>query len=169
MSTTIKSPRVEGPKATRVLNTVFIALILSPFILIGLFMCIGFIILAACLSEIDASNADGPAPDGGYAVRRAWGEENLKHHFTAVDKWVRNSSEIAQDIGPVKGVAPIGEPNSFGASFGESNASMNLQVIGEHGEGILHLPDVCADDPRHLYGVKVNRLTWSFESTEAKP
>ena len=57
-------------------------------------------------------------------------EHNLHHHFTRVEKWIPQSKAIEQDIEVVTGVAPIGAPNSYSEGFGESRASMNLQVIG---------------------------------------
>ena len=94
-------------------------------------------------NEMGAASVAGPAPDANYDIRRSWGEKNLHHHFARIDEWIRHSKEIEADVGKVIGVAPIGSPNSYDEGVGESWARMNLQVIGENGEGILYLPDVC--------------------------
>ena len=123
----------------------------------------GYFVL--CLASIDRQATDGPAPNANYEVRRQWGEEKLQHHFEAAEKWIHNSSQIANDVGAVTGVAPIGSPNSFGASFGESWAAMNLQVIGDQGEGVLHLPNFCADDDGNIHGFESG--TWIFETHQS--
>jgi len=125
-----------------------------PYALFGLFLLL-------CISSVGSENTDGPAPEASYAIRRQWGEEKLQHHFKAAEKWIYKSSQIAKDVGRVNRVAPIGSPNSFSASFGESEADMNLQVIGDKGEGVLCLPDFCADDPRNIYGF--DRGSWIFD------
>ena len=136
-------------------GTMLLVLLLMPFVL-------GYALMFLAMSSIGSGDTEGPAPEGSYAIRRAWGEEKLHHHFKAADKWVRESSQIAKDIGSVTGVAPIGAPNSFGSSFGESWASMNLQVVGTKGEGVLRLPNFCADDPNHLFGFD-HDASWTFE------
>ncbi|MDB2686114.1 hypothetical protein N9Y42_02785 [Mariniblastus sp.] len=82
----------------------------------------------------------GPAPAGSVAERREWGQNRLGGFFDRAEKWVRRSKQINDDIGHVTSVAPIGTPNSYGESFGEAWASLNLQVIGVDGEGVLLLP-----------------------------
>jgi len=52
-------------------------------------------------------------------------------YFDETEKWIRGSKQIADDIGKVTGVAPIGSPNTYGESFGETSSDMNLQVVGE--------------------------------------
>ena len=91
--------------------------------------------------EMDAENIEGPAPDGGYKVRRAWGEDNLDVYFASADNWIKRSRKIENDIGKVYGVAPINSPNRHGCSFGESWTKLNLQVIGLEGEGVLTLTE----------------------------
>lgn len=140
--------------------------ILLLLILAGTLIGLPFLFFARLNSDIEENNVDGPAPNASYAIRRAWGENKLQHHFVRVDEWVRQSNRIADDIGTVTGVAPIGSPNSFRAYFGESSARMNLQVIGEKGEGVLYLPDVCADDPGILNGVYIEKGSWTFMRTE---
>ena len=112
------------------------------------------------LSSVGSGSVEGPAPDDVYAVRRAWGQESLGY-FGEVDKWIRSSEKIASDIGTVKGVAPIGAPNSYSEGFGECWADMNLQVIGERGEGILRLEDVGYDGTNaenwKLHGLSLTR------------
>ena len=122
------------------------------------------VVLQASTAEMKAASVDGSAPDASYEVRRSWGERNLHHHFVRVDQWIRASKEINDAIGNVIGVAPIGSPNSYHEGFGETWARMNLQVIGERGEGVLHLPDVCADDPQNLSGVEVNEQSWTHQA-----
>ena len=93
------------------------------------------------LSSIGSGDVEGPAPNDTYAVRRAWGKKNLKH-FDEVDLWIRCSDEIEEDIGKVKGVAPIDGPNRYSEAFGEDSTDMNLQVIGQRGKGTLRLDDL---------------------------
>ncbi len=114
------------------------------------------------------TSVEGPAPNERYSIRRSWGKENLRHHFVSVEKWIHESGEIENDIGKVIGVAPIGSPNSYFEGFSESWARMNLQIIGEKGEGVLCLPDVCADDPNHLSGVELTEKSWTYKSSEKK-
>ena len=122
----------------------------------------------AILSTIGSGSVEGPAPDGVYAVRRNWGQKNLGY-FDEVDKWIRSSQQIAKDIGTVRGVAPIGGPNSYSEGFGECWADMNLQVIGKRGEGILRLEDVGYDGTnaqnfkKKLHGLSLSR--WRFTAT----
>lgn len=149
-------------------RVVLLAGLIVPLVLAGAAIGMSFMFFGCIAAELEESNVSGPAPNASYAMRRAWGEENLRHHFLRVDDWIRQSKQIADDIGTVTGVAPVGAPNSYGASFGESWARMNLQVIGEKGEGILYLPDVCADDTRKLHGVTLNDQSWTFKrSAEA--
>ena len=136
-----------------------------PFLCLTVMAGAWVIILSLCAFEMEASGVVGPVPKADYQVRRSWGEKNLHHHFARVDQWIRQSKQIEADVGKVLGVAPIGSPNTYHAGFGESWAQMNLQVIGESGEGILSLSDVCADDPNKIYGVYVNEQTWTFSST----
>jgi len=144
--------RVRTPMISA--GVMLLALILAPFVLSILFVFL-------MLFSIESQNTDGPAPNANFATRRQWGEEKLKHHFRAAEKWLRTSTQIAKDIGSINGVAPIGSPNSFGAGFGESWAEMNLEVIGDRGEGVLYLPDFCADDSRQTYGF--DTASWIFE------
>ena len=134
-----------------------VVLMLVPFVLFMLFWML-------CLFSVGSRQVDGPAPNASYSVRREWGEEKLQHHFKAAEKWIYQSSQIAKDVGKVNGVAPIGSPNRFGAGFGESWAALNLQVLGDKGEGILCLPDFCADDHRNIYGFDTG--SWTFENSK---
>ena len=138
----------------RVWSSVAVALLMSVFLLPTLLFYYG-------LSTIGENDTKGPAPDADFATRREWGESELKHHFKRVDQWLRKADQITRDVGLVTGVAPIGGPNRFNSYFGESDASLNLQVIGKNGEGILCLPDVCADDPDYIYGLE-RGSTWTF-------
>ena len=68
----------------------------------------------------------------------------------------------------MRGVAPIGGPNSYSEGFGECWADMNLQVIGKRGEGILRLEDVGYDGTNaqnfKLHGLSLSR--WRFTATD---
>ena len=114
----------------RVWSSVAVALLMSVFLLPALSFYYA-------LSTIGEDDAKGPAPEADFATRREWGESELKHHFKRVDQWLRKADQITRDVGLVTGVAPIGGPNRFNSYFGESDASLNLQVIGKNGEGIL--------------------------------
>jgi len=140
------------------------ALVLGIPVMLGFLLFVGMFYYS--LSQIGVNDAKGPAPDGDFATRRAWGESELKHHFLRVDQWVRESEQITQDVGLVTGVAPIGGPNCFNSYWAESDASLNLQVIGKNGEGTLCLPDVCADHPDYIYGLeRGSRWTFNGESS----
>ena len=91
--------------------------------------------------EMEGSSVKGPAPEGDYNTRRDWGEQNLKAYFASAENWIKRSPKIANDVGTVYGVAPIRGPNKHGASFGESWTTLNLQVIGPRGEGILRVEE----------------------------
>ena len=156
-------PNLKSSHGAALANILFattgavIVFVLVPFVLCMLFWML-------CLFSIDSDKTDGPAPNASYTVRREWGEEKLRHHFRAAEKWIYQSSQIAKDVGKVTGVAPIGSPNSFGAGFGESWAALNLQVLGDKGEGVLCLPDFCADDHRNVYGFDTG--SWTFEKSK---
>lgn len=153
------APNIESYRRRGSSPLTFIFCFLLAFFVLPPVLSTAFLML--CLSSLDGKSTDGPAPDASFSVRRQWGEEKLKHHFEAADKWARSSTQLAQDIGSVTGVAPIGAPNSFGSSFGESWSAMNLQVIGDKGAGVLYLPNFCADDPRHTFGFDTG--SWIFE------
>ena len=153
-------PNLYSSSAKTLLKFI-VGLLLALTAIVIPFFALGGLFLMLCLFSGESRNTDGPAPDASYAVRRAWGEEKLKHHFRAADNWVRNSSQIARDVGTVSGVAPTGSPNSFGSSFGESWAALNLQVIGDKGEGVLRLPNFCADSSDYIGGFDDG--SWIFE------
>ena len=91
--------------------------------------------------EMEAENVAGPAPDGDYSVRRKWGEQHLEAYLVSAENWIRKSQKIKNAIGNVDGIAPIKGPNKHGCSFGESWTTLNLQVIGPKGEGILTISE----------------------------
>ena len=91
--------------------------------------------------EMQASSVAGPAPEGEYNARRKWGEENLEAYLASAENWIKNNAKIENDVGKVHGVAPIRGPNKHGLSFGESWTTLNLQVIGRQGEGILRIEE----------------------------
>lgn len=159
------STTVESYCATEVIlrirrqNSFVYALVLGIPAMLGCLLSVGMFYYS--LSQIGANDAKGPAPDADFATRRAWGESELKHHFRRAEQWVRKSEQITQDVGLVTGVAPIGGPNCFNSYWAESDASLNLQVIGRNGEGILCLPDVCADHPEYIFGLERDS-TWTF-------
>lgn len=109
------------------------------------------------------------APNGDFETRRAWGEKEMFEYFELADKWVRKSSLIAEDVGAVTGVAPIGSPNRFyaGGFSDGSFCAMNLQVIGLKGEGVLTMPEVNVNNMLQLYQISANS-TWSFEGEKEK-
>ena len=128
---------------------------------------VAFLFLMLLLSGIDSATVIGPAPNDVFAVRREWGQEKLPY-FDETEKWIRGSKQIADDIGKVTGVAPIGSPNTYGESFGEATSDMNLQVVGERGEGTLLLNGLeywgSKDDPWRLRGL--NLKCWWFKIDE---
>ena len=88
--------------------------------------------------DMKAASVEGPAPDATYALRRDWANNNnLKKYFTAAEQWIHEDKAIEDEIGSVVGVAPIGEPNRYCEGFGECWATMNLEVIGDKGEGVV--------------------------------
>jgi len=105
----------------------------------------------------------GIAPEGSIKERRAWAKKEMFEYFELTDKWVRESTMIQSDIGKVIDVAPIGSPNRFvaGGFTDGSHCRMNLQVIGERGEGVLYLPVVDVNNSYQLYDVSP-WSTWTF-------
>jgi hypothetical protein len=103
------------------------------------------------------------APDADFQTRRAWGKKEMFDYFKLVDQWVRKSSLIAEDVGKVTGVAPVGSPNRFyaGGFTDGAHCKMNLQVVGEKGEGVLTLPVVNVNNSYRLYGI-ADSSTWKF-------
>ena len=126
----------------------------------------GFMLLMMYSSTYGPGRGDYPAvaPDADFATRRAWGQKEMFNYFTLTEKWVRASSLIAEDVGAVTGVAPIGFPNRFyaGGFTDGSHCAMNLQVIGEKGEGLLTLPEVNVNSMLDLYGID-EESSWNFE------
>ena len=112
-----------------------------------------------------AGRGDYPAvaPDADFETRHAWGQQEMFEYFELTEKWVRDSSLIAEDVGTVTGVAPIGSPNRFYAGGFTDGAycTMNLQVKGETGEGLLTLPIVNVNRMGQFYGIADNS-TWTF-------
>ncbi len=151
--------RLKRQLKTRRKNSIIFSLIL--LLMMGIPFCCFVAMVCYSAGQFGADDTKGPAPNADYATRRAWGESELKHHFKRVDRWIRKSGQIAEDVGVVTGVAPIGAPNYFNSYWAESDASMNLQVIGTNGEGILCLPDVCADHPDYIYGLERDSK-WTF-------
>jgi len=122
-----------------------------------------FLLGSLMFSGLGDQNPGGHAPESGYATRRAWGQKMMPRYFSYVDKWVRKSELIAGDIGKVTKVAPIGWPNNYVTFFTDGpSVMMNLQVVGEHGEGILTLPRVSIN----TYPTKTFEIdsfsTWHF-------
>ena len=113
------------------------------FLLLAGVVTTPFLILPLMLSGLGDQNPDGYAPDGDYNARRAWGQKEMRQYFEYVDRWVRKSELITGDIGRVTGVAPMGWPNKAVTFFTDGPiVSMNLQVVGELGEGTVTLPEV---------------------------
>lgn len=125
----------------------------------------GFALLMEFSFLFGPGRGDYPAvaPDADFATRRAWGQKEMFDYFELTEKWVRESSLIAEDVGNVSGVAPIGSPNRFyaGGFTDGSYCTMNLQVIGENGEGLVTLPVVNVNRGYELYGIADNS-TWKF-------
>ena len=118
---------------------------------------------AAMFSGPGFRESNGSAPDADYATRRQWGKTELVSYFDFMDKWVRKSELIREDIGKVTGVAPIGATNKYQAFFGDpANVEMNLQVIGERGEGILNLPEMALCDVYDKTSGLHPKSTWKF-------
>ena len=149
-----------------VASTVFKALLMGAVAMFIAPIVIGFLFFILLGFESNASQESGPAPTGTVSERRAWGKERLRDFFTSADEWAHESSQIAADIGEVTSVAPIGAPNSYGRGFGEAWASLNLQVIGTRGEGVLFLPDAKPNDDAawifegHAYPVFESGESW---------
>jgi hypothetical protein len=59
-----------------------------------------------------------------------------------MDSWAARSTFIQSNIGEVQRIAPIGFNHYQGGFTDGANAKMNLEVVGERGKGILHLPYV---------------------------
>ncbi|MDB2687751.1 hypothetical protein N9Y42_11130 [Mariniblastus sp.] len=88
--------------------------------------------------DMKAASVEGPAPNATHALRRDWANSNnLKKYFTAAEQWIREDKSIEDKIGSVVGVAPTGGPNEYCEGFGECWATMNLEVIGDKGEGVV--------------------------------
>ena len=154
-------------RISRGVGNVFLSVVLGILLAAVFFMVFGAVFVWFALSELDAANVDGPAPDGGYEVRRAWGEQNLREYFGAAEDWIRENQNIESDIGIVTGVAPIGGPNKYCNGFGECWATMNLQVIGEKGEGILSLSEVSFDGRTNSPYVEVSKTPWHYKPLAA--
>jgi len=124
--------------------------------------------MGAVLSGLGDQNPDGYAPDTTYSERRAWGQREMRQYFDHADQWVRKSELIAGDIGKVNGVAPIGWPNKVVTFFTDGpSVTMNLQVIGERGEGVLNLPEVqlpgyVKKDIKVPFGIH-EESSWNFQ------
>ncbi len=123
-----------------------------------------FWLLLMYSSSYGPGRGDYPAvaPDADFETRRAWGEQEMFDHFELAEKWVRQSSLIAEDVGTVTGVAPIGSPNRFyaGGFTDGAHCAMNLQVIGEKGEGLLTMPEVNFNNiPSRIS----KESTWKFD------
>ena len=153
-------PRKEKwPWLIRTLLNLFVALAIltSPIW--------GFWLLLMYSFSYGPGRGDYPAvaPDADFETRRAWGKKEMFDYFELAEKWVRESSLIAEDVGKVTGVAPIGSPNRFYAGGFTDGAYcvMNLQVIGEKGEGLLTMPEVNVNRGYKLYGISENS-TWKF-------
>ena len=126
----------------------------------------GFWLLMMYSFSYGAGRGDYPAvaPDADFETRRAWGKKEMFAYFELAEKWVRESSLIAEDVGKVTGVAPIGSPNRFyaGGFTDGSHCVMNLQVIGEKGEGLLTMPEVNVNNGYELYWIAENS-TWKVQ------
>ena len=126
----------------------------------------GFWLLMMYSFSYGAGRGDYPAvaPDADFETRRAWGKKEMFAYFELAEKWVRESSLIAEDVGKVTGVAPIGSPNRFyaGGFTDGAHCVMNLQVIGEKGEGLLTMPEVNVNNGYELYGIAENS-TWKVQ------
>ena len=141
---------------------------LKPLVALGF----GLLILASpiLLLHFAISNGQGRgdyvgvAPEGSVEQRRAWAKKEMFDYFKLTEQWVRKSSLIQNDIGPIIDVAPIGSPNRFvaGGFTDGSHCRMNLQVIGKKGEGILYLPEVNVNNMYDLYGIS-EWSTWTFD------
>ena len=102
-----------------------------------------FLFFGVVFSGLGDQNPGGFAPNTQFAERRAWGQKEMRQYFEKVDQWVRKSELVTRDIGKVTDVAPIGWPNKVVTFFTDGpSVTMTLQVIGEHGEGVLNLPEV---------------------------
>ena len=150
-----------------------VRVLLSVLLWVGVFFAafygLAFLFLMLVLGSYDSATVIGPAPNDVFAVRREWGQEKLPY-FDETEKWIRGSKQIADDIGKVTGVAPIGSPNNYGESFGEASSDMNLQVVGERGEGTLLLQGLeyrgSKTDKWRLRGLDLK--CWRFKSDESE-
>lgn len=96
--------------------------------------------LVCLLSLSDAGG--GHAPQKDFTARRAWGERLYRPYLEHLDRWAANSALIRRDVGEVQRLAPVGF-NKYHSGFTDGGyATMNLEVIGPRGTGILHLPQV---------------------------
>ena len=99
------------------------------------------IIVLLCI-EAECRGRGGDAPQADFETRRAWGEKLYKPYLEHMDSWAARSALIQSDIGEVQRIAPIGFNHYQGGFTDGANAKMNLEVVGERGKGILHLPYV---------------------------
>lgn len=136
------------------------------------FVTTPFLILPLMLSGFGDQNPDGFAPDADYNARRAWGQKEMRQYFEHVDRWVRKSDLITSDVGKVTGVAPIGWPNKVVTFFTDGpSVSMNLEVVGELGEGTLTLPEVqlpgyVKKDIKVPFGIH-EESNWNFQGNSS--
>ena len=151
-------------------EVVLIALV--PFIFVLMMGAPWFAAIAYLFLFEDASKPrgpQGPAPIGSFELRREWGEKNFKEHLAAAEKWIREDGNIKSNIGEVVRVAPIGGPNKYCEAFPYYHWKLNLQVVGEKGEGVMRFSKVgnvgFKDDP-HIVPDPINpwRLTVSKRS-----
>lgn len=99
------------------------------------------ILLILCL-EAEVRGRSGHAPQADFATRREWGERLYRPYLEYMDSWAALSPLIRSDVGDVQRIAPIGFNRYQGGFTDGAYAAMNLEVIGTHGTGILHLPYV---------------------------
>ena len=155
----IKTATYKKPYFGTLPRILFVAL--APLFFV---MVVPMLFVFCCLLSVGSGSVDGPAPDQGFFARRAWGQHNL-HFFDEAEAWIQSSETIANDIGPVTGVAPIGGPNEFIEGFGECWSNMTLEVIGERGNGVIKFKGVTIEGrDQRLYGVDHTR--WTFSANE---
>lgn len=119
------------------------------------------VLLLACLflGGCDLDTPNNGAPVATVSARQAWAEKEFRHLWEHTETWIAKSELIAETIGEIQYVAPIGKPNEKFYSFSESWADMNLEVVGTKGQGTLLLKSVHS---RWSQGTQVGNFTVGF-------
>ena len=97
------------------------------------------IIALSVLCGCERNSPNNGAPVAGISVRQAWAKSEFGSQWQHVKDFIGASELIAESIGEIQDVAPVGKPNEKFSSFAESWSDMTLEVIGSKGTGVLSL------------------------------